>query len=96
MSTVISRIACPEVAHDDAGAVGRRAASEQGLVRLKPEVQVLLWCILACWNHMVRSQLDAAVSASTNHIEGWFGCFKACARRVWALERQRAPSTSCV
>ena len=48
----------------------------------------LLWHLMARWNDLVCSQRNPDISASTNCLEGWFGCFKPWARLTRGLEAE--------
>ncbi len=57
-------------------------------MRLHPEVRKLLWHLVERWHELVRSQGHSKVPASTNRLEGWFGCFKPRTRLTRGLKTE--------
>ena len=63
-------------------------AVAQGRVRLRDPVRNLLFHLVENRADLVRSERDPDVPASTNRIEGWFGCFKPRARLARGLKTE--------
>ena len=57
-------------------------------MRLAPEVRLGLWHLVARGNDRVRSQRNPDIPASTNRLEGWFGCLKPRGRLTRGLKTE--------